>query len=108
MIDEDRVRSQIEALAAMRGLGMVSARMLVEAGVGGVEDLRRLGVIDAYRRLRFRHGKRVTLNFVYALECALLDIDWRLLSGERKAALKVEARAVDAEMAAAATGRGRR
>lgn len=94
--------TSIDALAALPSLGNVSARMLVEAGVEDVETLRRLGPIESYRRLRFFHGKRATLNFVYAMECAIMGMDWRLLSAERKAELKAEARAVLAELVAAA------
>ncbi len=85
----------LDELAALPSLGKISARMLIEAGVSDVETLRRLGPIESYRRLRFFHGKRVTLNFVYAMECAILRLDWRLLSRERKAEL-AEARAIEA------------
>ena len=76
--------------------------MLIEAGISDVKTLRALGSIDAYRRLRFHFGKRVTVNFAYAIECALRGIDWRLLEPERKAAIKAAARAIADEMAAAA------
>lgn len=75
--------------------------MLIEADVPDVATLRQLGPIEAYRRLRFRHGRRITLNFVYALECAILGIDWRALSSARKAELKRAARAIEAELKAA-------
>ena len=75
--------------------------MLIEAGIEDVETLRRLGPIEAYRRLRFFHGQRVTVNFAYALECAILGMDWRLLGADRKAQLKTQARAAQAELAAA-------
>ncbi len=88
----------LDDLAALPSLGKTSARMLIEAGVAGVADvetLRRLGPIESDRRLRFFHGKRLTLNFVYAMECAIQGLDWRLLSQERKAELKAEARAIE-------------
>lgn len=88
-------------LAALPSLGFTSARMLVEAGVPDVATLRRLGPIECYRRLRFHFGRRATHNFVYALECACRGLDWRLLEPERRAALKLEARAIDAAFAAA-------
>lgn len=94
-----------DELAALPSLGQTSARMLIDAGVADVEDLRRLGPIECYRRLRFFHGKRVTINFVYAMECAIHGLDWRLLSGERKAELKAEARAVGAQLADAPPSR---
>lgn len=79
--------------------------MLIEAGIPNVKELRALGPIDAYRRLRFHFGKRVTANFAYAIECALRGIDWRNLEPERKAAIKVAAKAIVEEMAAAARKR---
>lgn len=88
--------SALEGLAALPGLGKTSARMLIEAGVPDVAALRRLGPIETYRRLRFFHGKRVTLNFLYAMECAIHGLDWRMLSPERKAELKAEAGAMEA------------
>lgn len=86
----------LKGLAALPGLGETSARMLIEAGVPDVEALRRLGPIESYHRLRFFHGKRVTLNFVYAMECAISGLDWRLLSQQRKAELRAAARAIEA------------
>lgn len=91
----------LEALAALPSLGKTSAAMLVEADIPDVETLRRLGPVECYRRLRFRHGKRVTLNFAYALECAIQGIDWRELGAVRKAQLKTAIQAVNAELSAA-------
>jgi DNA transformation protein len=88
------------ALAALPSLGAKSAEMLVEAGIADVKTLRRLGPVDAYRRLRFHFGKRVSTNFAYAIECALRGIDWRLLETERKAELKAQTKRIAAELEA--------
>lgn len=88
----------LEALAELPSLGKTSAQMLFEADVADVATLHRLGPIECYRRLRFRHGKRVSVNFAYALECAILGIDWRQLGADRKAQLKAEALAVNAQL----------
>ena len=95
-----RDQKAINALAALPSLGKVSALMLVEAGIADVESLRSLGAIECYRRLRFHHGRRVTTNFLYALECAVRGLDWRRLDAAQKARLKSEAAAVDAGHAA--------
>ncbi|MGE0701364.1 MAG: TfoX/Sxy family protein [Hyphomicrobiaceae bacterium] len=86
-------------LAALPGLGPASARMLIEAGVQDVRALQRLGPVDAYRRLRFRFGGKVTLNFMYALECAVRRLDWRDLEQGRKDELKRAAREIVASLA---------
>lgn len=87
-----------EGLARLPGLGPTSARMLVEAEVGDVAALHRLGVVEAWRRLRFRHGARVTVNFIYALEAAIRGIDWRDIEDARKAELKAAAMAIKLEL----------
>lgn len=86
------------ALAALPSLGPTSAKMLIEAGVKDVRALKRLGAVGAYRALRFRFGRRVSMNFVYALECALRGLDWRALEKDRKAELKAQAQAALAEL----------
>lgn len=91
----------LDGLAALPSLGKISAGMLIEAGIVDVETLRRLGPIESYRRLRFFHGKRVSLNFLYALECAIRSLDWRLLSQERKAELRADARVIEAQLSRA-------
>jgi DNA transformation protein and related proteins len=88
----------LETLSALPGLGQVSAHMLIEAGIPNADELRRLGPLDSYRRLRFRHGRRVTVNFIYALECAIENIHWRNLTTERKIVLKGRAHAIDLEL----------
>jgi DNA transformation protein len=76
--------------------------MLIDADILDVATLRSLGSIESYRRLRFIHGKRVTLNFVYAMECAIRGIDWRMLDGMQKSQLRTKAGAVEVELAALA------
>jgi DNA transformation protein len=105
---EDKIRAANEAaLAALRSLGPVSARMLIEAGVPNVRALRRLGPLESYRRLRFHFGKRVTLNFLYALDCAIAGRDWRTLSATHKAELKQAALEIDSELTALSRGSSR-
>lgn len=91
----------LDELAALPSLGRISARRLIEADVSDVETLRRLGPIESYRRLRFFRGKLVSLNFLYALECAIHGLDWRLLSQERKAELKAGARIIETQLSRA-------
>lgn len=90
-------KAALESLAELPSLGRVSAQLLLEAGIADATTHRRLGPIESYRRLRFFHGKRVSMNFVYTMECANCGMDWRVLGADRKAQLKAEARAVEAE-----------
>ncbi len=75
-------------MAALPGLGPASSRMLIEAGIADEPSLRAMGVEAAYRLLRFHHGRRVTTNFIYALEAALRGIHWTALEEARKSELR--------------------
>ena len=78
----------VRAIRELKGLGPKSAQWLAEIGVHTDADLRALGSLQAWHRLRFIRGSHVTLNALYAMEAALLDCHWRALPAETKAALK--------------------
>jgi DNA transformation protein len=101
-------KGEAGALADLPSLGPTSARMLAETGVTDFATLSALGPIACFRSLRFRYGKRVTLNFLYAMECAIRGLDWRLLEPERKAELRAAARGVIAELELSRTRRSAR
>jgi len=75
----------------MRNLGPTSRIWLAEIGIHDLEDIRALGAVETYARLRFRFGRRITRNMLHALAAALADIDWRQLAPEHKADLDREA-----------------
>jgi DNA transformation protein and related proteins len=68
----------------MRNLGPASARLLASIGVRNDADLRRMGALEAFSRLRFETDGRVSLNLLWALDGALDDIDWRRIDQERR------------------------
>jgi predicted flap endonuclease-1-like 5' DNA nuclease len=59
-------QSDEEPVGALSGIGPFSTRALAEIGVVKIGDLRNLGAVEAYARLRFVHGKGVTLNMLTA------------------------------------------
>jgi DNA transformation protein len=76
-----------QTVREMRNLGPIMARRLAETGIETADDLRRLGAVEAYRRLRFHFG-RVSLTALYAMDAALHDRDWREVPEARKIDLK--------------------
>ena len=46
---------------------------LDEAGIRTVADLRSIGSLEAYRRLKFMFSRQVSLNALYGLEAALRE-----------------------------------
>jgi len=63
-------------LAELRNIGPVSARRLEAAGVASQQDLEALGAVEAYLVVKKRFPEHTSLNLLYALEGALLDIPW--------------------------------
>ena len=82
------------ALAALPSLGVTSAQMLIDVGIKDDVTLRAMGPEACFRSLRFHFGRRVSTNFIYALECAIQGIGWKMLEPARKAALREAARRI--------------
>lgn len=78
--------------ARFPGVGPVTERRLLAVGVEDLVALRRLGAVDAYRRLKFRFGRDVTLNALYGLEAVILGVHRLDLPAERKDELKRNSR----------------
>ena len=71
-------------LDRLPNLGPVSLQLLTEAGITTVGELRALGAAEAYHRLKFTNPKRVTLNFLYALNAGLAGLPWQAITPEMK------------------------
>jgi DNA transformation protein len=74
----------------MRNLGPFMARALSEIGVETEAELRELGPVEAYARMKHLEVPRLSLNALYAMAASLYDVDWRLVSPERKIELRRE------------------
>ena len=72
----------------LRNIGPKTLARLGKVGIKTLADLRDVGSLDAYRRLKFRFPREVSLNALYALEAALLGCHWRDLPAGCKAELK--------------------
>jgi DNA transformation protein len=81
-------RTAAKTSAIFPGIGPVTEKRLIEIGIGNIGALRKIGSVDAYRRLKFRFGQDVTLNALYGLEAVILGCHWLDLPPERKQALK--------------------
>ena len=55
-------------LTAPRNIGAVSARRLAAVGIAKEEDLRAVGAVAAYRRVKHSEPRHTSLNLLYALE----------------------------------------
>ncbi|MGQ0486152.1 MAG: TfoX/Sxy family DNA transformation protein [Hyphomicrobiales bacterium] len=79
-------------VASLRNLGPKSATMLAEAGIRTAGELRALGAVRAYLRVKSLRPKSASLNLLWAIAAGLEDRDWRELTAAEKDALIVATR----------------
>jgi hypothetical protein len=76
----------------LRNIGPKSAAWLRQVGLRTEEDLRAIGALEAFMRVK-RAGFKPSLNLLYALEGALLGCHWQEVPAERRGELLVAAEA---------------
>lgn len=76
----------------LRNIGPKSAAWLRQVGLRTEEDLRAIGALEAFMRVK-RAGFKPSLNLLYALEGALLGCHWQEVPAERRSELLVAAEA---------------
>lgn len=75
-------------ISELHGLGPTSEKLLARIDIYDEEQLRAIGAIEAFARIRMTSEFRVSLNLLYALEGALTGQDWRKLSPAQKQSLR--------------------
>ena len=73
----------------MRNLGPVSMEWLRTIGVETREELETLGAVEAYLRI-CDVGFKPSLNLLWALQGAVLDVHWAQVPSDMKAGLKAD------------------
>ncbi len=84
-----------QPISSLPGIGPVTQGRLEEAGLRTVSDLRAIGSVEAYRRLKFMLPRQVSLNALYGLEAALRGCHWLDLPQDVKRALQQDAKMID-------------
>lgn len=79
------------AVADLRNLGPATARQLADLEIFDEDQLRAMGAVAVWKRLRFRFDRAINVNCLFALEGALRERDWRDLPPETIALLRAEA-----------------
>jgi DNA transformation protein len=77
---------QRDAIDELPNLGAFSKRVLAQAGITRVSQLRKLGAVAAYRRAK-QADRKVSLNLLWALEGALSGIPWQVVAREHRTSL---------------------
>jgi DNA transformation protein len=81
----------LDSPGALPGLGPKSSQWLAEVGITTVDELRTVGAVAAYRRLKHWNPRLVSLNALYALHAAVSGLHWRAVDDATKARLRAEA-----------------
>ena len=80
------------ALVALKNIGPVTARQLKAVGIASEPELRAVGALDAYRRLKAAFPREITLVCLYVLQGALFDCHWNDLPPGVREQLQATAR----------------
>ena len=72
----------------MRNMGPRSRQWLASIDVHTLDDVVSLGVVGTYKRVKAAYPDKVSLNLLYALQAALLDLPWNELPPDIKEELK--------------------
>jgi len=72
----------------MKNIGPKSSEWLASVGVHSLEDVAKIGVVATYKRVKAAYPEKVTLNMLWGLQAALLDIPWNELPPDIKEELK--------------------
>ena len=75
------------AMAKLNNIGPKTRAWLYAIGIETEDDIRALGSVEVYRRLKARFPDRVSLNALWGLEAMLLGIKWTQLTDDMKTTL---------------------
>jgi DNA transformation protein len=82
--------TQHSELLKLKNLGMASVNILRAIGINSYDDLKRVGAVNAYQRIKARNIN-VSKVMLYGLHGALADMHWNDLPAEVKMRLVEEA-----------------
>lgn len=74
-------------LASLKNLGPKSQALLAAAGITSFEQLRQLGAVRAYARVKASGVNNASLNLLWALEGALSSEHWQVVAREHRLSL---------------------
>ena len=76
----------------LRNLGPASAMMLAEVGIHTIGELRTIGAVKAYVRVRAVRSRGASVNLLWSMAAGLDGRGWQEVSEEEKASLLAEVR----------------
>ncbi|MBN8590982.1 MAG: TfoX/Sxy family protein [Anaerolineae bacterium] len=80
----------MDSLASLKNIGPKTREWLHEVGIHTPADLDRFGAVEVYKRLKERFPEKVSLNALWGLQAAILDIHWTALPPDMKDDLRAQ------------------
>jgi DNA transformation protein and related proteins len=75
----------------LKNIGPKSREWLASIGIHTLEDVAALGVVETYKRVKNAYPEKVSLNLLWGLQAAMLNIPWNELPPDIKEQLRKEA-----------------
>ena len=72
----------------MKYMGPKSREWRASVGVYTLDDVAKLGVVETYKRVKAAYPEKVSLNLLWGLQAALLDLPWNELPPVIKSELR--------------------
>lgn len=79
-----------QKLSALKGLGPKSEKHLNEVGIYTKSDLKEIGPVKAFIKLKRECSVKPSLNFLYAMIGAINDVHWTRIAHREKGRLLME------------------
>ena len=79
-------------VSGLRNLGPASAVMLAEVGIHTVGELRAIGAVKAYVRVKAVRSRGASVNLLWSMAAGLDGRGWQEVSAEEKESLLAEVR----------------
>ena len=79
------------SLTTLRNIGPQSARWLTEVDIPTAEQLYEIGAVESYQRVKTAFPDNVSINLLYALHGAIINIAWNKIPPEMKNDLQKQA-----------------
>ncbi len=74
-------------IASLKNLGPKSAERIVAVGIVEPDQLRQLGAAEVFHRVEANFPNNTSLNLLWALQGAIMELDWRAIPDEIKQSL---------------------
>jgi len=82
--------SVTDDLRPIKNIGPKTSAWLHEIGIHTFEEIEALGAVEVYKRLKAAFPHKVSLNALYGLQAAILNIHWNALPPDVKEDLKAQ------------------